>query len=103
VALIYLRSNRTQASIADQFHVSQKTISRTIASWMPILGQALQDCTPTVDDLDVSEPLIVDGTLLPTWSWRTMPELYSGKHKTTGVNVQWSAMGFVDTTEKWDF
>lgn len=27
VALIYLRSNRTQASIADQFHVSQKTIS----------------------------------------------------------------------------
>ena len=45
-------------------------------------------CTPTVDDLDVSEPLIVDGTLLPTWSWRTMPELYSGKHKTTGVNVQ---------------
>ena len=88
VALIYLRSNRTQASIADQFHVSQKTISRTIASWMPILGQALQDCTPTVDDLDVSEPLIVDGTLLPTWSWRTMPELYSGKHKTTGVNVQ---------------
>ena len=62
VALIYLRSNRTQASIADQFHVSQKTISRTIASWMPILGQALQDCTPTVDDLDPSEPLIVDGT-----------------------------------------
>ena len=88
VALIYLRSNRTQASIADQFHVSQKTISRTIASWTPILGQALQDYTPTVDDLDPSEPLIVDGTLLPTWSWRTMPELYSGKHKTTGVNVR---------------
>ena len=101
VALIYLRSNRTQASIADQFHVSQKTISRTIASWMPILGQALQDCTPTVDDLDVSEPLIVDGTLLPTWSWRTMPELYSGKHKTTGVN--WSARRFVDSGEKPEF
>ena len=46
VALIYLRSNRTQASIADQFHVSQKTISRTIASWTPILGQALQDLHP---------------------------------------------------------
>ena len=88
VALIYLRSNRTQASIADQFHVSQKRISRTIASWTPILGQALQDCTPTVDDLDVTDPLIVDGTLLPTWSWRSMPELYSGKHKTTGGNVQ---------------
>jgi len=45
-------------------------------------------CIPTVDDLDVTDPLIVDSTLLPTWSWRTMPELYSGKHKTIGVNVR---------------
>lgn len=88
VVLIYLRSNRTQASIADQFGVSQKTISRTIADLTPILGQVLTDHTPTVEDLDPTEPLIVDGTLLPTWSWRTRPELFSGKHKTTGVNVQ---------------
>ena len=45
-------------------------------------------CIPTVEDLDVTDPLIVDGTLLPTWSWRTMPELHSDKHKTTGVNIQ---------------
>ena len=31
---------------------------------------------------------IVDGTLLPCWSWAAHPELYSGKHKTTGMNVQ---------------
>jgi hypothetical protein len=31
---------------------------------------------------------IVDGTLLPCWSWRAPPEMYSGKHKTTGMNVQ---------------
>ena len=31
---------------------------------------------------------IVDGTLLPCWSWASHPELYSGKHKTTGMNVQ---------------
>ena len=31
---------------------------------------------------------IVDGTLLPCWSWATHPRLYSGKHKTTGMNVQ---------------
>ena len=88
VVLIYLRSNRTQASIADQFGVSQKTISRTIVSVTPILGQILTDHTPTVEDLDPTEPLIIDGTLLPTWSWRTRPELFSGKHHTTGVNVQ---------------
>jgi hypothetical protein len=30
----------------------------------------------------------VDGTLLPCWSWADRPQLYSGKHKTTGMNVQ---------------
>ena len=30
---------------------------------------------------------IIDGTLLPSWSWATRPELYSGKHKTTVVNM----------------
>lgn len=88
VVLTYLRSNRTQASIADQFHVSQKTISRAIKVLTPVLGEILKDHTPTVEDLDPAEPLIVDGTLLPTWSWRSKPELFSGKHKTTGVNVQ---------------
>lgn len=68
VVLIYLRSNRTQASIADQFHVSQKTISRTITSLTPVLGQIQQDHAPTVNDLDPTEPLIVDGTLLSIWS-----------------------------------
>jgi DDE superfamily endonuclease len=30
----------------------------------------------------------LDGTLLPCWSWDGHQELYSGKHKTTGMNVQ---------------
>jgi hypothetical protein len=43
---------------------------------------------PTADDLDPGTPHIVDGTLLPCWSWHDHPELYSGKHHTTGMNVQ---------------
>ena len=31
---------------------------------------------------------ILDGTLLPCWSWDGHKELYSGKHKTTGMNLQ---------------
>ena len=31
---------------------------------------------------------VQDGTLLPCWSWACEPGLYSGKHKTTGMNVQ---------------
>ncbi|MGH3828746.1 MAG: transposase family protein, partial [Pseudonocardiaceae bacterium] len=30
----------------------------------------------------------MDGTLLPCWSWASRSELYSGKHKTTGMNLQ---------------
>jgi DDE superfamily endonuclease len=43
---------------------------------------------PTADELDDEALYIVDGTLLPCWSWAKHPELYSGKHKTTGMNVQ---------------
>ena len=32
--------------------------------------------------------LLVDGSLTPCWSWKDAPELYSGKHKTTGHNIQ---------------
>ena len=42
---------------------------------------------PTADDLDGGRQFIVDGTLLPCWSWGAHPDLYSGKHKTTGMKV----------------
>lgn len=42
---------------------------------------------PTVEDLVSAARLIVDGTLLECWSWKNHPELYSGKHRTAGLNV----------------
>ena len=41
-----------------------------------------------MEDLDPTAQLIIDGTLLQCWSWKDHSELYSGKHKTTGLNVQ---------------
>jgi len=49
--------------------------------------QALLEYIPAADDLDGSRQFIVDGTLLPCWSWAARPDLYSGKHKTTVVNM----------------
>ena len=43
---------------------------------------------PGVGDLDRDRQYIIDGTLAPCWSWHEHPELYSGKHRTTGVNLQ---------------
>jgi len=88
VTFSYLRRNRAQAEIAESFGVSQPTISRAISAISPLLAKALAGTAPTADDLEPHSQLIVDGSLLPCWSWASAPGLYSGKHKTTGMNVQ---------------
>jgi len=88
VALTYMRRNRVQAELAETYGVSQPTISRAVTGITPLLGKALKKYVPTADQLDERTQYIVDGTLLPCWSWASHPELYSGKHKTTGMNVQ---------------
>jgi hypothetical protein len=87
-ALSYMRHNRVQAELAESLGVSQPTISRAISVIAPILAECMREFAPTADDLDPDAQYIVEGTLLPCWSWKDRPELYSGKHKTTGVNVQ---------------
>lgn len=88
VALTYLRRNRVQAEIAETYGVSQSTISRAITAVTPLISKVLALFIPTADELDGRRQYVVDGTLLPCWSWASHPELYSGKHKTTGMNVQ---------------
>jgi hypothetical protein len=87
-ALTYLRHNRTQAEIGESLGVSQPTICRAIAVITPLVSAALAQYVPTADELDPEAQYIVDGTLLPCWSWAGHKELYSGKHKTTGMNAQ---------------
>src|SRR5437660_1778434 len=55
---------------------------------MPLLGAALARYAPVAKDLSPRTPYILDGTLLACWSWASHPQLYSGKHKRTGMNVQ---------------
>jgi hypothetical protein len=88
VALTYMRRNRVQAELAETYGVSQPTISRAITAVTPLLGKVLREYVPTADELDGRTQYIVDGTLLPCWSWAAHPELYSGKHRTTGMNVR---------------
>jgi DDE superfamily endonuclease len=88
VALTYARRNRVQAELAETYDVSQPTISRAITGLTPIINEVLCRYVPTAEDLDEHTQYLVDGTLLPCWSWASCPGLYSGKHKTTGMNVQ---------------
>jgi hypothetical protein len=86
--LTYLRRNRVQAEIGESLEVSQPTISRAVTGLTEALGRVLVEYVPVAEDLDPRSQYIVDGTLLPCWSWRGQRQLYSGKHKTTGLNVQ---------------
>jgi Helix-turn-helix of DDE superfamily endonuclease len=73
VTLTYLRRNRVQAEIGEAFGVSQPTISRAITAMTPLLEEALRPFVPTADELDDKTQYVVDGTLLPCWSWASHP------------------------------
>jgi hypothetical protein len=88
ITLAYLRRNRVQWELAETYGVSQSTISRAITTITPLLARAMARYIPTAEELRPGRQYIVDGTLLPCWSWASAPGLYSGKHKTTGMNVQ---------------
>ena len=88
VTVLTLRHNLTQELLADIHTVSQATISRVVTVYTPLIAEALQAWVPSVGDLDPDRQYIIDGTLAPCWSWHEHPELYSGKHHTTGVNLQ---------------
>lgn len=95
VTLTYLRGNRVKLKSGEAFNVSQSTISRAIKAVTLLLGDVLADYVPMADDVDAQTQYLVDGTLLPCWSWAAHPELYSGKHQTTGMNSQvaWTLAG----------
>jgi hypothetical protein len=88
VALAYLRGNRIRPELGETFGVSGPTISRAVAWVTPRLGQVLEEFVPTAEDLDEEVVYVVEATLLPCWSWAWYPDLFSGKHETTGMNVQ---------------
>jgi hypothetical protein len=88
VALTYLRRNHVQQELAEYYGVSQPTISRAITAVTPEPARVMRRFTPTAEELPSDEQLIVDGTLVSCWSWGDHPELYSGKHHTTGLNLQ---------------
>ena len=83
--LKYLRRNRTQAEIAEDYGVSQPAISRAVAAMTPLIVGTLIEFAPAADSLRDGNQYVIDGTLFPCRSWRSRKDLWSGKHKTTGM------------------
>jgi transposase len=88
ITVLYLRTNNTQEFLAAMFAVSQPVVSRTIAAVTTTLAWLLQIYVPDPEQASRGTTLLLDGTLAPCWTWADMPQLYSGKHKATGHNLQ---------------
>ena len=86
-ALIYMRHNVVQVVIGEQLGVSQSTISRAIGAMTDAITRALKDVLLTAQEVPEGCDYVLDGTLFPCWSWRAHRELWSGKHRTTGMNA----------------
>ncbi|MDY6052103.1 MAG: transposase family protein [Rothia sp. (in: high G+C Gram-positive bacteria)] len=90
ITLISYRHNLTLEALAHLFEVSQPTISRAISTTERALEKVLTSLTrPLKESLKVPGSLVVDGTLILTWNWRSQGKInFSGKHKRAGFNHQ---------------
>jgi DDE superfamily endonuclease/Helix-turn-helix of DDE superfamily endonuclease len=86
-----MRQNLTQECAADIFNVSQPTVSRRWNALRDVIAAALDGFAPDPSEAARGCTCLLDGTLVPTWDWKHRTDLYSGKHHTTGFNVQVAA------------
>jgi hypothetical protein len=87
----YARQNIVEDVWAEIFDTSQPTISRVITEITPLVEKATAEFRPAAEEARAAacgQTVLVDGFLTPCWSWHGVPELWSGKHKTTGFNSQ---------------
>lgn len=87
VVLKYLKRNRVQQELAEDYRVSQPTISRAVTGLTAAIGYLLKEFIPEAEGNPTGDTRVLDGTLCPSWSWKNVEHMYSGKHKTTGWNI----------------
>jgi hypothetical protein len=86
-----MRKNLTQEFAGAIFGVSQPTVSRRWDLLRPLIGQVSAEFVPDPAQVVGAGSVLVDGTICPTWDWKQVPELFSGKAGYPGMNVQLAA------------
>lgn len=89
MVVMLMRRNTPQSVTAAHFRCSQPTVSRRWDLLRPVIGKVLARHVPhPVQVIGRAGTALVDGTICPVWDWSAIPDLYSGKAKYTGMNVQ---------------
>jgi hypothetical protein len=88
MTLMRLRWNVTFAELGEDFGLGASTAWGYFQEIATMLGELL---AVDVDDLAESatgKVCLVDGTLVTVFNWRHRKDLFSGKHRRYGMNVQ---------------
>jgi DDE superfamily endonuclease len=86
-----MRRNLVQDVAGAFFGVSQPTVSRRWGLLRPVIADALDEFVPNPKDVIGVGSVLVDGTICPTWDRSAIPDLFSGKARYPGFNVQIAA------------
>lgn len=70
------------------YGVSRPTAIRAVGVLGTLVDKALKTHALTADGIAERGRCVVDGILLPRWSWAPHPEACSGRRKTTGMSVR---------------
>jgi len=63
-------------------------VSRRWDLLRPVIGEVLAEFVPDPQQVVGAGTVLVDGTICPTWDWRAIPDLFSGKAGYPGMNIQ---------------
>ena len=88
MTLMRLRRNATFAELGEDFGLAASTAWGYFQEIATMLGELL---AVDIDDLAESvkgKVCLVDGTLVTVFNWRHRNDLFSGKHRQYGMNVQ---------------
>lgn len=91
LVVFLMRRNPVQAVAGAVFGVSQPTVSRRWDLLRPVIKKAVAGFIPAPREVLGAGTALVDGTITPTWDWKHIPDLFSGKAGYPGMNVQLAA------------
>ena len=91
LVVFLMRRNPVQVVAGAVFGVSQPTVSRRWDLLRPVIKKAVAGFVPAPREVLGAGTALVDGTIAPTWDWKHIPDLFSGKENMPGMNIQVAA------------
>ncbi len=88
LTLFLLRHDNAQDVAGELFGCSQATVSRVFRRIRPLLEQVTAACAAQVATHARRSAVLVDGFIAPTGERAARDDLFSGKHRIAGMNVQ---------------